>query len=111
MDGGCTVTFGGTYGGTYYLPCNAVNDFDDSLVFYGDTAIFISDNINKQGNRLICQPNCTPAYVNSNEQYVYITPTDVTWNDRSLFYREYDIIMVFCLITILVLRFVTIFRR
>ena len=111
MDGGCTVTFDGSYGGTYNLPCKSVNDFDNLLVFYGDTSIFISDNINRQGNRLICQPNCTPAYVNSSDEYVYLTPTNVTWNDRSIFYREYDLILVFCLITLLVLRFVTIFRR
>ena len=111
MDGVCTVTFGGTYGGTYNIPCDSINDFDSSLVFHGATSIFISDSINNQGNRLICQPNCTPAYVNSNDQYVYLTPTDVVFNDRSLFYREYDIIIVFCLITLLVLRFVTIFRR
>ena len=111
MDGSCTVTFGGSFGGTYYIPCDAVNSFDDSLVFYGDTRITISDSLNHLGHTLYCQPYCTPAYIDSNDQYVYLSPSDVTFNSRALFYREYDLIVMFCLISILVFRVLTIFRR
>lgn len=111
MDGSCTVTFGGNFGGTYFVPCDAVDSFNDVLVFNGDTAIYMFSDINHQGNRFICQPGCQPAYLNSNDQYVYIQPEDVVWNDRSLFYREYDLIIIFCLILLVCLRFLTIFRR
>lgn len=111
MDGSCTVSFDGNYGGTYYLPCDAVSSFDDVLVFNGDTPIYMSSDINRRGNRFICNPGCQPAYLDSNENYVYISPENVTWNDRSIFYREYDFILVFCLIALVTLRFLTIFRR
>ena len=62
MDNGCTVTFGGAgnYNGTYFVPCDAVNNFDSELVFYGDSRITISDDINHNGHLLYCQPYCKP---------------------------------------------------
>lgn len=111
MDGSCTVTFDGSYGGTYFVSCDAVNSFDSSLTFNGISSVFLYSDRNHVGNRLICQPGCQPAYLNSNEQYVYISPENVTWNDRSIFYREYDFVLVFCLIALVTLRFLTIFRR
>lgn len=111
MDGSCTVTFGGSHGGTYFIPCNLVNSFDNELVFYGDSRITISDDINHNGNTLYCQPYCKPAYINNDDLYVYISPENVTWNNRSLWYREYDVLIAFCLISLLVFRVLTIFRR
>lgn len=111
MDGSCTVTFDGSYGGTYFLSCDAVNSFDNVLTFNGISSVYLYSDRNHVGNRLICMPGCQPAYVNSNEQYVYISPQNVTWNNRSLFYREYDIVFLFCIILLVCFRAITIFRR
>lgn len=111
MDGACTVTFTGSYGGTYYIPCDSVNDFDDSLVFYGDSTFSIYDDINHTGNKLYVQPFCTPAYLNDDDLYVYITAEDVVFNDRSIWYRSYDTIIIFCLVLLCAFRAITIFRR
>lgn len=111
MDGSCGVTFGGSHGGTYYIPCDRVNDFDDSLVYYGDTPFTIWDDINHTGNSLYVQPFCTPAYKNQNDLYVYTSPEDVVFNNRAIWYRSYDSVIIFCLVLLCAFRAITIFRR
>lgn len=111
MDGSCTVTFGGSHGGTYNIPCDTVNDFDDSLVYYGTTPFTIWENINHTGNSLYVQPFCTPAYKNQNDLYVYTSPEDVVFNNRAIWYRSYDSIIIFCLVLLCAFRAITIFRR
>lgn len=111
MDGNCTATFSGTLGGTYYIPCDTVSDFDDALVYYGDTPFYIYDDINHQGHSLYVQPACTPAYKNNDDLWVYISPADVSFNDRAIWYRSYSDLIVFCLILLCAFRAITIFRR
>ena len=111
MDGACTVTFGGSHGGTYYIPCDRADSFDDSLVYYGDTPFTIWDDVNHHGNSLYVQPFCTPAYKNSDDLYVYTSPEDVTFNNRSLWFRSSNDIIIFCLILLCCFRAITIFRR
>ena len=111
MDGACTVTFGGSHGGTYYIPCDRADSFDNSLVYYGDTPFTIWDDVNHHGNSLYVQSFCTPAYKNSDDLYVYTSPEDVTFNNRSIWFRSYDDILIFCLILLCCFRAITIFRR
>lgn len=111
MDDACTVTFDGSRGGTYYIPCSHASDFDSSLVYYGDTPFTIWENINHQGKSLYVQPFCTPAYKNSDDLYVYTSPENVVYNNRFNWYRNYDSLIIFCLVLLCAFRAITIFRR
>lgn len=111
MDGACTVSFTGDHGGSYFIPCDSVNDFDDQLVYYGSDTLTIWEEVNHYGHKLIVQPMCTPAWINTEEKYVYTNPEDVVFNDRAIFYREYDSIIMFCLVLLCAFRAITIFRR
>ena len=111
MDDSCTVTFDGSRGGTYYIPCSHADDFDSSLVYYGDTPFTIWENINHQGKSLYVQPFCTPAYKNSEDLYVYTSPENVVYNNRFNWYRNYDSLIIFCLVLLCAFRAITIFRR
>lgn len=112
MDGGCTFTFdGGSYSGTYHVPCDVVNNFDDELVYHGSGSFTVYTGVDHSGTSLYIQPECHPAYRNNNYNYVYLNPQNVVFNDRSLWYREYDLVLVFCLILLCAFRAITIFRR
>lgn len=112
MDGGCTATFTGTMGGTYGIPCSDVDDFDDGLLYHGSRTFTIYTDVNHSGRSLYIQPECYPAYRESSSyNYVYIRPEEVSFNDRSIFFREYDLVLVFCLVLLCCFRGITIFRR
>lgn len=111
MDGGCTVTWTGTYGGNYGVPCDVIDNFDSSLVYHGSSSFTIYSGVNHNGNAVYIQPECYPSYRNTNYNYVYFVPENVTFNDRSIWYREYDSILVFCLVLLCCFRAITIFRR
>lgn len=112
MDSGCTVTFGGDYGGTYNIPCNAVNSFSDGLYNNSSNGYTIYTNINHGGTSLTCNSMSYPSYRSGQYTY-YIQPENVTFNDRAMFYRQtqfFEPVIMFCLLAICILRFMTVFR-
>lgn len=93
MDGYCEISFDGTGGGTYYVPCDRVGDLNEegincsSTSFYGYSSIYGSDY-----NKRVQFPSLAkPRYYTSNSyNYTVIeNMSNVVFNDKSLFYRRY----------------------
>lgn len=97
MDDYCTVTFTGDQGGTYYVACNLVEYIDDeSMVNTGSSTINLYSSPQQSSNSAaISIPAFSyPRYYSGNN-YRYITNADnISFNFRSSFHREFDMVEI-----------------
>lgn len=104
MDDYCTVTFEGEQGGTYYCACNLVGYIDgDTMVNTGSSSISLYTSI-QQGTSTayITIPAFSYPRYTSGNQYRYITnATNITFNNRANFIRNFDVVEI-VLLTLLV---------
>lgn len=99
MDG-CTVTWEGDYGGTYYIPCDKVEYLNDELINTGSSS-FNAYSAVYQGNNntyITFPSNGYPYYRSSGTTYQYITNvSNIEFNAKSHFYKEFDIVLLITL--------------
>lgn len=102
MDG-CTVTFTGEQGGTYYVSCNVVRYLDsETLVNNYSSTIYLYPAYNQGQTQttLTISSLSYPRYTYNNS-YRYITnASNISFNAMSHFYREYDYVSSFFLAVI-----------
>lgn len=94
MDENCTVTFEGSHSGTYIVPCDRVEYINDSLVNTGSSSFngYLDYPTNNTNNYITFPADSYPYYRSSGVTNSYITnASNVTFNNRAHFYREYDI--------------------
>lgn len=97
MDDYCTVTFEGDQGGTYYVACSLVEYIDDeSMVNTGNSTInlYSSPQQGSNTNYISIPAFSYPRYYSGNS-YHYITNADnISFNFRSHFYRDFDMVEI-----------------
>lgn len=107
MNDECTVTFEGTRGGTYYVACNLTKYVNKKLVNTSNSTIYLYQDI-QQGSQSysITIPSLSYPYYTSGSNRYYITDAhNVSFNKLSSFYREFDVVEVFLLASVVVFCF------
>lgn len=112
---GCTVTFDGTYGGTYNVPCDQVQYINDELINVGSSSTIYLYPAAAQSSRnqyIALQSMLYPRYYSgSGYGYTEITnASNVTFNGLGNLYAEKTLIstgteiilIVFCLLSLLI---------
>lgn len=94
MDGYCEISFDGTGGGTYYVPCDRVGDLNEegvnlgSSTFYGYSSIYGSYYDRRVTFPSLAKPRYNSSY---NSQAVVIENlSNLVFNDKALMYRRYE---------------------
>lgn len=112
MDG-CTVSWEGDHGGTYYIPCDRVEYLNDELINIGASSFNAYDSV-YQGNNyayITFPVNGYPYYRSSGTNYQYITnASNITFNAKSHFYKEFDLALLIVLAIIAVCSLTRIWR-
>lgn len=96
MDG-CTVTWEGDHGGTYYIPCDRVEYLNDELINTGSTSFNGYETITSGNDSpyVVFPVNQYPYYYQSYSQRSYITVADnISFNAKSHFYKEFDLVLI-----------------
>lgn len=99
-DRGCTVTFEGDHGGTYYTSCDTVQYLDDDLTNNSNTTIYLYKDKNysqTRGEYIQIGSHQYPRWYQSGSGYnaVYITNAhDTTFNGWSNMYRDRPVMSV-----------------
>lgn len=94
MDEACTVTFDGSHGGTYIIPCDRVSYINNDLVNTGSSSFngYLDYSQGNNVNYITFASNSYPSYRGTGVTTQYITnASNVTFNNRAHFYREFDI--------------------
>lgn len=110
-DTGCEVTFTGSHGGTYTIPCDRINDIRDDMVNIGNSTIYLYPSgqalTDSSYPYISIERGHYPRYYSSNyQQYDYITnAANVRFNFLGNYYREkvfitpmLELLLAFCLI-------------
>lgn len=103
MDDYCEVTFEGDQGGTYYVSESQVKYINGSnMVNTSNSTIYLYKNIQSgSGQYTLSIPAFSYPRYSSNNTYYYITNAhNITFNNRSNFIRNFDVVEV-CLLTLL----------
>lgn len=104
MDDFCTVTFTGDQGGTYYVACNLVEYInDESMVNTGSSTISLYSSPQQGTSTVAIQiPAFSYPRYSYNNNYRYITnASNISFNNRAYFERDYGMVEV-VLLTMLV---------
>lgn len=113
MDG-CTVSWEGDYQGTYYIPCDRAEFLNDELINTGGSSFNAYSNVYQgNNNAYITFPvNGYPYYRDNNSyNYHYITNvSNVTFNAKSYFYKEFDLAVLITLGIIAVVQLLKMWR-
>ena len=93
MDGYCEISFNGTGGGTYYIPCDRVGDLNEEGIningtsFYAYSSIYGSDYDKRIQFPSLAKPR---YYTSSSYNYTVINNmSNIVFNDKALMYRRY----------------------
>lgn len=113
MDG-CTVSWEGDHGGTYYIPCDKVEFLNDELINTGAQSFnAYSDVYQGNNNAYITFPTNGYPYYRDNSSYNYqyiINAANITFNAKSHFYKEFDLALLVVLAVIAVCSLTKIWR-
>ena len=109
MDDYCTVTFTGDQGGTYYLPCTLVEYVStNGMVNTGSSTINLYTSPNQSNNTAaitipaFSYPRYSTGYGNT-----YITnASNISFNNRSYYYRDRGIVEIVLLTLLACLLFI-----
>lgn len=108
MDDFCEVSWEGTEGGTYYVACPLVEYISDELVNTGNSTIYFYTSP-QQGNNsyaLSASAFSYPRYGN-NYNYYYVTDAyNVSFNNRSHYYRESGMVEIVLLTALAAVSFI-----
>lgn len=109
MDDYCTVSFTGDQGGTYYVACSLVGYIDsESMVNTGNTTINLYTQPQQGTNtsNISIPAFSYPRYLSGNS-YRYITnASDISFNSRSFYFRDYDVVEIVLLALIASISFI-----
>lgn len=97
MDDYCTVSFSGDQGGTYYVACNLVGYIDDeSMVNTGSSSISLYSSPQQGVSSVLIQiPAFSYPRYTYNNQYRYITnASNIRFNNRAYFIRDFDMVEI-----------------
>lgn len=112
MDG-CTVSWEGDHGGTYYVPCDRVQYLNSELINTSNTSFNGYSTITSSNNSpyVVFPSNGYPYYYESysNRDYIEVAQ-NVTFNAKSHYYKEFDIVLIVALGIIAVGNLVKIWR-
>lgn len=115
-DDFCTVDIEGTnYDGTYYIPCDRVVDLSRKGFNSSSSSITVYRSIGSGGNtpdRIVFPSLSQPYYrSSSSSQYVYISPTSISFNGLGNFFHEQPLIEFGVLFLLSVFLIMKLFRR
>lgn len=90
MDDYCEVTFEGDQGGTYYVACSLVEYIADDMVNTGNSTIYLYTSPQQSNNSyaLSISAFSYPRYSSGYNTYYVTNATNVSFNNRSNYYRE-----------------------
>lgn len=94
MDDYCEVSWEGTQGGTYYVACTLVEYISDELVNTGNSTIYFYTSPQQYNNSYVLSAAAFsyPRYYSGNN-YHYVTDAhNVSFNNRSNYYRERQLV-------------------
>lgn len=114
MSDGCTVTFDGTGGGTYIIPCNMAEYIGSDLVNHNSSNFYGYSHVSS-GSReypyISFGSNSYPVYYESYQSQHYITnASNVTFNSESYYYRDINFVWLLMAFLICVRCITGIFR-
>lgn len=96
-DSGCSVTFEGDHGGTYFVPCDLVkflNDNDLSSSYSGDITLY--RDLSKDHFSIVVSSYSLPSYIDSDSSIHYLSNvSNVRFNSLSNVYRNLDYVYLF----------------
>ena len=100
MDTGCTVTFDGDQGGTYFVDCDSVKFINDKdLTNTGYRSFYLYRDKNATHFTISCHSLTYPSYTYSNgytSQVRYISnASNIRFNAMSNLYRNIDYVYLF----------------
>lgn len=90
MDDYCEVSWEGTQGGTYYVACPLVEYISDELVNTGNSTIYFYTSPQQSNNSYALSASAFsyPRYYSGNNYYYVTNARNVSFNNRSHYYRE-----------------------
>ena len=97
MDSGCTVTFDGDQGGTYFVPCNVVKFLSDKdLSSSCSDTFYLYRDLGLEHFKISCSSYSLPSYVDSNNSLHFISNvSNIRFNTMSNLYRNIDYVYLF----------------
>lgn len=100
----CTVTWDGSHGGTWYVPCDQVGYITDDFINSGVSSITLYSSISQGGSvdRVIMPANQYPYYRAQNgynNEYLDVVQ-NVRYNWVSNFYRDRPVVDIFVLMIV-----------
>lgn len=97
MDNGCTVSFDGDQGGTYYVPCNVVKFLSDKdLSSSCSETIYLFRDLSLEHFKISCSSYSLPSYEDSNHTFHSISNvSNIRFNAMSNVYRNLDYVYLF----------------
>ena len=116
METSCTFTFEGDHGGTYYVPCDQVKYIDSgNLVSYSSENFYAYPDIRDSSSNydyIVFNADSYPYWRSGYNSYQYITnANNIKFNNTSYFYRDFDLVILFCLFIISLTRIINVFGR
>lgn len=114
MDDYCTVTFEGDQGGTYYVACPLVEYIDnESMVNTGNSTINLYTSP-QQGNNsyyIQIQSFSYPRYYSGNNYHYITNAHNISFNNKSNYYRNFDVVEISLLTLLASLAFIRTLSR
>lgn len=94
MDDYCEVSWEGTQGGTYYVACPLVEYISDELVNTGNSTIYFYTSPQQSNNSYALSASAFsyPRYYSGNNYYYVTNAHNVSFNNRSHYYRERELV-------------------
>lgn len=94
MDDYCEVSWEGTQGGTYYVACPLVEYISDELVNTGNSTIYFYTSPQQSNNSYALSASAFsyPRYYSGNNYYYVTNAYNVSFNNRSHYYRERELV-------------------
>ena len=97
MDDFCTVTFTGDQGGTYYVACPLVEYIsEDGMVNSGNSTIYLYTSPQQSNNSyaLSIPAFSYPRYSNGYNTFYITNASNISFNNRSHYYREFNTVEI-----------------
>lgn len=114
MDDYCEVTFEGDQGGTYYVACSLVEYIDnESMVNTGNSTInlYTSPQQGYNTNYLSIPAFSYPRYYSGNNYHYVTNAHNISFNNKSNFYRNFDVVEITLLTLLASLAFIRTLSR
>lgn len=94
MDDYCEVSWEGSQGGTYYVACPLVEYISDELVNTGNSTIYFYTSPQQSNNSYALSASAFsyPRYYSGNNYYYVTNARNVSFNNRSNYYRERQLV-------------------